>query len=52
MDHDIKTFLVNAGARSFADVQNDLDKIYNNYPHCQIPNWNEMAQPSYKTLNP
>ena len=32
MDHDIKTFLVNAGARSFADVQDDLDKIYNNYP--------------------
>lgn len=52
MDHDIKTFLVNAGARSFADVQDDLDKIYNNYPNCQIPNWNEMAQPSYKTLNP
>lgn len=52
MDHDIKTFLVNAGARSFADVQDHLGKIYKNWPNYQLPNWNEMTQPSYNSLNP
>ena len=52
MDHDIKLFLLNAGARNFDDVKNDLDKVYKNYPSKHLPNWNEMTQPSYTSLNP